>query len=206
MARISPKPLNAGGLVVRKRTEKQMRFVDLIGIGRLGHVEAYRQAFDRPELRPKDASNRARRLLNLQHVTARLEAIEDELNAAIIEQQADNVLDHKEEVRKNLRQLFQVALDKCELEVALKTVVMMGSIDGCANFIHEKATRYETIININFVNGLQEMLRVPGMVDPQGIRELLLKCIDGDGAVSASDPTPRRIAIPGSPERELEVT
>ena len=131
---------------------------------------------------------------------------EDELNAAIIEQQADNVLDQKKEVRKNLRQLFQVALDKCELEVALKAVVMMGSIDGCANFIHEKATRYETIININFVNGLQEMLRVPGMVDPQGIRELLLKCIDGDGAVSASDPTPRRIAIPGSPERELEVT
>ncbi len=51
---------NAQGLVVRKLTEKQMRFVDLVAIGRLGHVEAYRRAFGRLELRPKDASNRAR--------------------------------------------------------------------------------------------------------------------------------------------------
>ena len=36
---------------------------------------------------------------------------------------------------------------------------MLGSIDGCANFIDEKAARYETIINISGANGLEELLR-----------------------------------------------
>lgn len=164
----------------------------------MGHVEAYRQAFDRPELRPKDASNRPRRLLNLPHAAAKLEAIEGELNAAIIKKQADKVIGHKEEVRNNLRKLFKDALAECDFEIALKTVVIMGSIDGCANFIHEKATRYETIISINLVNGLQETLRVPGFVDPQGICELLLKCIDANDIVSATDPMSSRNCCAGS--------
>ena len=171
--------LNVQGLFVRKLTEKQMRFVDLVAVGRLGHVEAYRRAFGRLELRPKDASNRARRLLNLPHVASRLKAFQDELATTIIERQADKVIDYKEEVRGNLRQLIKVAIDEGELEVALKAIVKLGSVDGCANFIDEKAARYETIININLANGVQELLRVPDIVDPQWIRELISKCMMG---------------------------
>lgn len=179
---------------MRKPTGNQQRFFDLVTKERWPHVEAYRQAYRRPDLRPKDASNRARRLMSTPHFAARLQAFEDEVRAKIIKKQAALEFSYNEEVRENLRYLFEAALKKTDLRIALDTVRLMGAIDGCANFISEKATRYETVININFMAGLHELLRMPGVVDAQSLRELIVHCVEGDDIESATDPAPRKFA------------
>lgn len=179
-----------------KLTAKQARFFDLLTKERWPHVQAYREAYRQPNLRPKDASNRSRRLMNTPHFAARLRAFEEEVQAKVTKKQAALEFSYKEEVRENLRYLFGVALEKKELRLALDTVMLMGSIDGCANFISEKAMRYETIININFMSGLQDMLRMPGVVDADSLSEFIKQSIEGDDAEAVTDPTPRRLALP----------
>ncbi len=179
---------------MRKLTANQQRFFDLVTKERWPHVKAYREAYRLPDLRPKDASNRARRLMNTPHFAARLQAFEDEVQTQIVTKQSALEFSYKEEVRDNLRCLFEVALEKRDLRIALDTVRLMGAIDGCGNFISEKAARYETIININFMTGLHELLRIPGVVDAHSLRELIVHCVEGDDVESVTDPAPRSLA------------
>lgn len=92
------------------------------------------------------------------HFAARLQAFEDEVQTQIVTRQAALEFSYKEEIRENLRHLFEVALEKRDLRVALDTVRVLGAIDGCANFISEKAMRHETKITVHRTTGVPEML------------------------------------------------
>ena len=123
---------------VRNPTAKARKMVENIAVHGMSKSDAYREAYGKPNADAKTAGTLAGRVLSKPGVTELLDKLQNGVEEAVVEKRAVLVVDHQEEVRANFRTIIEQAIEKGEYDVAIKANEMLGSMDGCGNFLDQK--------------------------------------------------------------------
>ncbi len=134
-------------------TSMQAAFLELYGAGPeyggMALVPAYRKAYNKDYLSPKCASNHANKVLRSKAVAPRVKALRDRIDA----ERVRRYVSHQDEVRNYLKAAIEFALSgelgtQESVQALTEAITLLGRMDGCGNFISDRATHHMTVCNI----------------------------------------------------------